>query len=41
MYTYNQFGYGNYGLAAAMSYLIFLVIAVVTTLQFRLLRENT
>lgn len=41
MYTYNQFGYGNYGLAAAMSYLIFVVIAVVTALQFRLLRENT
>jgi multiple sugar transport system permease protein len=41
MYTYNQFGYGNYGLAAAMSYLIFIVIAVVTALQFRLLRENT
>jgi multiple sugar transport system permease protein len=41
MYTYNQFGYGNYGLAAAMSYLIFVVIAVVTAIQFRLLRENT
>lgn len=41
MYTYNQFGYGNYGLAAAMSYLIFVVIAIVTALQFRLLRENT
>jgi multiple sugar transport system permease protein len=40
MYTYNQFGYGNYGLAAAMSYLIFVVIAVVTAVQFRLLREK-
>jgi multiple sugar transport system permease protein len=40
MYTYNQFGYGNYGLATAMSYLIFVVIAVVTALQFRLLREK-
>jgi multiple sugar transport system permease protein len=40
MYTYNQFGYGNYGLAAAMSYLIFVVIAVVTAIQFRLLREK-
>ena len=39
-YTYNQFGYGNYGLAAAMSYLIFVVIAIVTALQFRLLRER-
>ena len=40
MYTYNQFGYGNYGLATSMSYLIFVVIAVVTALQFRLLREK-
>jgi multiple sugar transport system permease protein len=40
-YTYNQFGYGNYGLAASMSYLIFVVIAIVTAIQFRLLRERT
>ena len=41
MYTYNQFGFGNYSLAAAMSYLIFVVIAIVTAVQFRLLRQNT
>ena len=41
MYTYHQFGFGNYGLASAMSYLIFVVIAIVTALQFRLLRERT
>jgi multiple sugar transport system permease protein len=41
MYTYQQFGFGNYGYAAAMSYLIFVAIAIVTALQFRLLRENT
>lgn len=41
MYTYQQFGYGNYGYAAAVSYVIFVVIAVVTAIQFRLLRENT
>jgi len=41
MATYQQFGFGNYGRAAAMSYLIFVVIAVVTALQFRVLRENT
>jgi multiple sugar transport system permease protein len=41
MYTYQQFGFGNYGLASAMSYLIFVVIAIVTALQFRLLRERT
>jgi multiple sugar transport system permease protein len=40
MYTYRQFGFGNYGYASAMSYLIFVVIAVVTALQFRLLRER-
>ena len=40
-YTYEQFGFGNYGYAAAMSYLIFVVIAVVTAIQFRLLRERT
>ena len=40
-YTYQQFGFGNYGLASAMSYLIFIVIAIVTALQFRLLRERT
>jgi multiple sugar transport system permease protein len=41
MYTYQQFGYGNYGLASAMSYLIFVVIAIVTAVQFRLLRERS
>ncbi len=40
MYTYKQFGFGNYGYAAAISYLIFIVIMVVTAIQFRLLREN-
>ena len=40
-YTYQQFGFGNYGLASAMSYLIFVVIAIVTAVQFRLLRERT
>ncbi len=40
MYTYKQFGFGNYGYAASMSYLIFVVIAVVTAIQFRLLRER-
>ena len=41
MYTYKQFGFGNYGFAASMSYIIFVVIAVVTAIQFRVLRENT
>lgn len=41
MYTYKQFGFGNYGLASAMSYIIFVIVAIVTAIQFRLLRENT
>ncbi|MGH8891961.1 MAG: carbohydrate ABC transporter permease [Actinomycetes bacterium] len=36
-YTYNQFGFGNYSYAAAISYVLFVVIALVTALQFRLL----
>ncbi len=36
-YTYNQFGFGNYSYAAAMSYALFVVIAIVTFVQFRLL----
>ena len=41
MYTYKQFGFGNYGFASSVSYVIFVVIAIVTAVQFRLLRENT
>lgn len=40
MFTYRQFSFGNYGYAAAVSYLIFIVIAIVTAIQFRLLRER-
>ena len=40
MYTYQQFGFGNYGVASAMAYLTFLVILVVTVLQFRVTRER-
>ncbi len=40
MYTYQQFGFGNYGVAGAMAYLTFLVIVVVTIIQFRLTREK-
>ena len=36
-YTYNQFGFGNYSYASAMSYALLVVIAVVTAVQFRLL----
>ena len=41
MYTYQQFGFGNYGFAASMSYVLFVIIVVLTALQFRLLRSNT
>ena len=40
MYTYQQFGFGNYSLAASMSYILFVVIAVLTFIQFRVLRER-
>jgi len=36
-YTYNQFGFGNYSYAAAMSYVLFVVIAIATFVQFRFL----
>jgi multiple sugar transport system permease protein len=39
-YAYNQFGFGNYSYAAAMSYVLFLVIALVTFLQFKWLGEK-
>jgi multiple sugar transport system permease protein len=34
---YNQFGFGNYGYAAAMSYVLFIAIVLLTAVQFRLL----
>ena len=41
MYTYKQFGFGNYGFAASMGYVMFVIIAALTALQFRALRSNT
>ena len=35
-FTYNQFSFGNYGYAAAASYLLFLAVVVLTFVQFRL-----
>ena len=34
-YTYNQFGFGNYSYASAMAYVLFIVIALVTAIQFK------
>lgn len=39
-YTYKQFGFGEYGLASAASYVLFLAIALISLLQFRLLRSQ-
>jgi len=39
-YIYNQFGFGNYSYAAAMSYVLFIAIIVLTVLQFRLLGDR-
>lgn len=39
-FVYNQFGYGNYSYGTAAAYVLFVVIAAVSTLQFRLLRSK-
>lgn len=39
-FTFDQWGYGNYGYASAAAYLLFLAIMGLTALQFRLLREK-
>ncbi|WP_438354229.1 carbohydrate ABC transporter permease [Microbacterium sp. CJ88] len=39
-YTYQQFGFGEYGLASAASYVLFLAIALISLVQFRLLRSR-
>ena len=39
-YIYNQFGFGNYGYAAAMSYILFIAIIQLTLIQFRFLGER-
>jgi multiple sugar transport system permease protein len=39
-HIYNQFGFGNYGYAAAASYVLFLSIVALSLVQFRLLRAR-
>ncbi|SCL24565.1 carbohydrate ABC transporter permease [Micromonospora inyonensis] len=39
-YVYSQFGFGNYGYASAMSYVLFLAVAVLGVGWFRLLRSD-
>ena len=40
MYTYQQFGFGKWAYAGALAYLTFVVILIVTVVQFRLTREK-
>ena len=40
MYTFNQFGFGNYSYASAASYVLFLAIVVLSLIQFRLLKRE-
>ena len=39
-FTYDQFSFGNYGYAAAASYLLFLAVVVLTLAQFKLFGEK-
>jgi multiple sugar transport system permease protein len=39
-YVYDQFSFGNYGFAAAASYVLFVAIVALTAVQFRLLRPK-
>ena len=39
-FTYDQFGFGNYGLAASASYLLFLAVVVMTFVQFKIFGEK-
>lgn len=39
-FTYNQFGFGNYGYASAAGYVLFVAIALLSMVQFRALRSQ-
>jgi multiple sugar transport system permease protein len=41
LYAVDQFGFGNYGETAAVSYLLFVAIGLLTLIQFRVLRSDT
>ena len=41
LYGYRQFSFGNYGYTAALSFILFLAIALLTLLMFRLIRPAT
>ncbi|WP_353650292.1 sugar ABC transporter permease [Nakamurella sp. A5-74] len=39
-FVYNQFGFGKYGTASAASYVLFVIIALLSLVQFRALRSK-
>jgi multiple sugar transport system permease protein len=39
-FTFNQFGFGNYGTASAASYVLFVAIALLSIVQFRAFRTK-
>ena len=41
LYTYNQFSFGQYGYTAATAFVLFIAIATLTLVQFRVLRDET
>jgi multiple sugar transport system permease protein len=41
LYTYRQFGFGQFGTSAAASFVILTLVAVVSIVQFRMLRPRT
>jgi len=40
LYTYDQFGFGNFGISSAASYLLLILVAVFSIVQFRVLRPR-
>jgi multiple sugar transport system permease protein len=41
MFTYQQFGFGNYGFASSAAYVLFVVIVCLSAMQFRFFKSNT
>lgn len=41
LFTYSQFGFGNFGLSSASSYILLILVAVFSIVQFRALRPRT
>lgn len=39
-YVYQKFSFGQYGISSAASYVLFVIIALVSALQFKVLRSN-